>query len=410
MPYIKLLIDLDGTLTDTNGDEFDDIKYGRNRKFELHDIPLIDGAVDFIQHVKTLGHSVAIVSDSHPAYVERMANEVFGVPCLSLTDKPNTEKICPFLHEMFDFPNNAKAEDFLFIGDTELDIHIARRLKIPSVFLGDDFELRLGATYYCKNYQDILKILKNPATHRFVLEDKVGQQTAVFLNEKNQNNGYTMIRGLARQHQGLCDKFGALMRYNNFQNKERSTDFVCEIAEDVSSYLRDVVCAHPDKFSWDYITCVPDKETTIPPKKMEEFLSAIDIPIPKEQIFAWSPDTEGSIRKQGPTNNRLDFANKFLLVQKEPYLKDKNVIVIDDNYTTGATTNALSEKLLNEGVQNILFLCLFYLADDVPSEKNCPNCGKILQVKTNRTHGNRFLACVPPEYGGTGCGWKEPKK
>ena len=410
MTYIKLLIDLDGTLTDTTSEKFKNIRDIRDHPFDPQKIPLIEGAVDFVRHVKDLGHTVAIVSDSQTSYVERMANEVFGVPCLSLTDKPNTEKICPFLHEMFDFPNNAKAEDFLFIGDTELDIHIARRLKIPSVFFGDDFELKLGATYYCKNYQDILKILEKPATHRFVLEDKAGQQTAVFLNEQNRNDGYTTVCGLARQHQGLCDKFGALIRYNDFQSATRSVEFVQEIAEDTSRYLRDVVCAHPDKFSWDYITCVPDKKTTLPPQKMGNFLLAIDTPIPKVPIFSWSDDTEGSIRDQGATNNRIDFVNRFLLVQQEPSLNGKNVIVLDDNYTTGATTNALSEKLLNEGVQNILFLCLFYLADDVPSETNCPNCGKILQVKTNRTHGNRFLACVPPRYGGMGCGWKEPKK
>ena len=405
---VNLLIDLDGTLTNTTSDEFKEIRDGENRQFDPQQIPLIDGAVNFVQQAKALGHTVAIVSDSHPAYVRRMATDVFDVPCLWLTDKPNTERLRGFLQEMFDFPQSARAEDFLFIGDTELDIYTARRLKIPSVFFGDEFELKLGATYYCKSYQDILGVLENPATHRFVLEDRAGQQTAVFLNEQNRNNGYTKFCSLARQHQGLCDESGALKRYHDFQSATRNAGFVGEIAGDVSRHLHDIVCAPADEFSWDYITCVPDKETTVPPRKMEEFLSAIDTPIPKAQIFAWSPDTDGSIREQGSTNNRLDFANNFLLVQTELSLNGKNVIVIDDNYTTGATANALSEKLLNEGVQNILFLCLFYLANDVAPEKYCPLCGKLLKFKYRRRDGRPFLSCTPFRYGGTGCGdWME---
>ncbi len=422
MPYIKLLIDLDGTLTDTNGDKFDDIKYGRNRKFELHDIPLIEGAVDFIQHVKTLGHSVAIISDSHHAYVERMAAEVFDVPCLSLAKKPNTEKLRAFLLAKFDFPKNTKAKDFLFIGDTELDIHTARRLEIPSVCLNFSygnvlgngrankeiiFKLKEGATYYCKNYHDILEVLKKPALHRLALEYKVGRRSVKFLNEQNRNNGYTMVRCLARQSQGLCDETRALKRYHDFQSATRNVEFVQEIAEDTSSYLREVVCAHPDKFSWDYITCVPDKETTIPPKKMEDFLSAIDTPIPKAQIFAWSPDTEGSIRNQKNRNERFAFVNELISIQKEHSLKDKNVIVIDDQYTTGGTAKALSEKLLNAEVKNILFLSLFYLVSNVPPEIECPRCGKATEVNYNPKDRVFFVGCVAYKDKGAECRWTE---
>lgn len=284
---VNLLIDLDGTLTDTTSDKFTGLRDNRNYQFNSQDIPLMEGALDFVQHVKTLGHSVAIISDSQPNYVERMAREIFDVPCVSLAYKPKTKVISPFLLENFGFPNTAKAEDFLFIGDTKLDIYMARNLKIPSVCLdfsyGDisnrskfyqarSLKINLGATYYCKNYQDILEVLENPAAHRYVLEDKAGRQVAKFLSEPNRNSGYTMFRALARQQKGgFCDKFGAVKRYNDFQSETRSANFVSEIAEDVSRYLSNTACAHPDKFSWDYITCVPDKKTTTPPKKWKSF-------------------------------------------------------------------------------------------------------------------------------------------
>ncbi len=407
MTYIKLLIDLDGTLTDTTSEKFKNIRDIRDHPFDPQKIPLIEGAVDFVRHVKDLGHTVAIVSDSQTSYVERMANEVFGVPFLSLTDKPNTEKLRAFLLEKFDFPNTTKAEDFLFIGDTEFDIYTARRLEIPSVLLGDDLELTLGATYHCKSYQDILGVLETPATHRFVLEDKAGQQTADFLNVRNRNDGYTIFRSLARQNKGLCDKFGALKRYNVFGSATRNADFVREIAGDVSRYLQENVCARADEFSWDYITCAPDKETTIPPRKMEGFLSAIDTPIPDAHLFYWSPDIKGSIREQKSKRERLDFVDKFLLVQEEPSLNNKNVIVLDDNYTTGATAEIISEKLLNAGVQNLLFLSLFYLVDDVISEKNCPRCGKLMKFRRRGYDWQPFFSCASTQYGGTGCGYTE---
>ncbi len=48
----------------------------------------------------------------------------------------------------------------------------------------------------------------------------------------------------------------------------------------------------------------------------------------------------------------LNMENAFKVINKEQ-LKNKNVLLIDDVYTTGATFNALSEVLLKAGVKNV---------------------------------------------------------
>jgi predicted phosphoribosyltransferase len=90
----------------------------------------------------------------------------------------------------------------------------------------------------------------------------------------------------------------------------------------------------------------------------------------------------------------------------------KNVIIIDDQYTTGATADALAENLRAREAKNILFIALFHLITPVNSSKLCPRCSvnglnKQLQVKINRQTGSKFYSCVLPRYGGDGCGYTE---
>ena len=77
---MHILLDLDGTLVDTNASRYDGIKYGRDRSFSLNDIPVIAGAREFTEAVKSRGHSVTIVSDSHGAYVGAVSENIFGTP------------------------------------------------------------------------------------------------------------------------------------------------------------------------------------------------------------------------------------------------------------------------------------------------------------------------------------------
>lgn len=417
-----ILLDLDGTLTDTNAVHFEDVKCGRDRSFSLSDIPLIPGALQFVRSIKQMGHDVSIVSDSHGAYVERVAKQCFDVSCLALADKPNTARLRSFLRERFGFPDAASPEDFVMVGDTRLDVHLARALSIPSVSLEHDAEdpgeprafyrsrvarIKDGATYYCRSYGEVLRVLQSPAPHRLVLEDPAGRQSMRLLNERNKNGGYTMYRALGRQNQGLCDRYGGLVRYYEFQSVTRSSAFLAQISDDVSRYLSDVIRAGARDFSWDYITCVADKASTKPPRKMADLLHSIDIPIPKAEFFSWSLTVEGSIRHYPTTEGRRRFVGEFVFFRPGENLQGKNVIVLDDQYTTGATADSHVERLIEAGAANVLFIALFFIVSDVPSEMQCPRCGKITQIKFRKTDGRMFYSCTPREYNGSGCGWME---
>jgi beta-phosphoglucomutase-like phosphatase (HAD superfamily) len=60
-----ILIDLDGTLTDTAHEKFKPFKDGKQQTV-LSDIPLIQGAIEFIADIQVKGHKPIIISDSHP--------------------------------------------------------------------------------------------------------------------------------------------------------------------------------------------------------------------------------------------------------------------------------------------------------------------------------------------------------
>lgn len=418
---MHILMDLDGTLVDTNASRYDGIKYGRDRSFSMGDIPIIAGARSFIEAVKNCGHSVTIVSDSHDAYVGPVAEKIFGTQWLALADKPNSAKLRAYLEGVFEFPSRSVAEEFLLVGDTRLDVQLARGLSLPSaqLFRGTDDvphdpyhneesswarRCMEGATYNCRSFDELLRVIETPAKHRLVLEDPIGTAAARMFNGRNRNDGHTLIRGLGRQQQGPCDAYGAIGRYYKFGSEDRTADFLAGVARDVRRYLHDEVMVH-DFVRWDMITCVADKATTKPPRKMAKLLHALDVDLPKEELFVWSPDVKGSIREEKKRAGRMGFIKRFVRLESDADLRGKNVIVIDDQYTTGATAMSHVDMLLEAGVQNILFVALFYLTEEVPIEKSCPRCGKTTRIKYRKRDGAPFYNCVPPEYNGTGCGW-----
>jgi phosphoserine phosphatase len=83
-----ILIDLDGTLTDTAHEHFKPFKDGL-QEIILDNIPIFKGAKQFILNLIQAGHKPIILSDSHPRYVNKIAQQIFQIPAISLADKPN---------------------------------------------------------------------------------------------------------------------------------------------------------------------------------------------------------------------------------------------------------------------------------------------------------------------------------
>jgi phosphoglycolate phosphatase-like HAD superfamily hydrolase len=414
-----ILIDLDGTLTDTAHEKFKIFKDGI-QETSLALIPLIPGAQQFVNTLLTNGHKVIIISDSHPQYVNKIADNLFKVSALSLADKPNPTKTAAYLKTTLQ--EEANVENTIIIGDTWLDIELGRALNFKTILtsfyvasgeeqrdgIGQNWKhLKSGATYYANTFVEIIDIIKNPLQNLLAVES-IFQNTdsikAVNFKTTKYLDRFIAYRTLGRQQAGECDKYAVADKYFEFQRADRTKDTLLKLSAATSNFLSHVQKSMQG-VSWDYFTYVSDKVTTQPTNKLSELFYFIETPITKSKLIFWVDQIEGgSIRNQKDYKSRKEFVDKHVFIDNEIDLYNKNIIILDDQFTTGGTAHSICDKFVERGAKNILFVALFYLITAVESEKACPYCGTKLQVKVNRNRGTRFLSCVPQRFGGKGCG------
>lgn len=412
-----VLIDLDGTLTDTAHEKFKPLKDGLEETL-FEEIPIIKGACEFISKLQHLGHKPLIISDSHPRYVNEIAEKIFKIPALSLADKPNPEKTLAFINSNWDKDIKSSC---IVIGDTWLDIELGRALNCPTILssfyiassketrdgIGQDWKpLKSGPTFYVKTFTEIFEILENPEQNLLAVEaifQNRNSSKAVKFKTIRYGEGFIAYRTLGRQNAGECDRFGVADKYFEFQRADRTAESLKKLAKATSNYLDHISQIMPS-VKWDFFTYVSDKRTTQPPNKLKEFFELVETPISKVKIICWKDVFEGSIREQKDYKSRKAFVSENIFIDSKAELRGKNIIIIDDQFTTGGTAASICDKFRDLGVMSMLFITLFYLITTVESQKLCPHCGKKLQVKVNRSKGTRFISCVAPKYGGKGCG------
>lgn len=431
-----ILLDLDGTLSDTAHERFKPFKDGQQETNLTH-IPIFNGAKEFVNEITELGHFPIIVSDSHPKYVKKIASEVFGLETegafnqvVCLADKPNTEKTYNLLyaiaHELdphLPMINlQADKDEILLVGDSWLDIELGRRLNIRTVLtqfytatnieerdgIGQDWKpIKMGPTYYAKSFQQLKDIIQNPNQNLLaaeaIFQGQNSSKTVKFLH-RPYDDGFTTFRCLARQEDGECDRFSRADKYYQIDNPARTTEFLSSLAQAVSNYLNEV--SNFPQFTWHHLTYVSDKRTTVPANKMKEIFDLVQTNFDKLKIFEWNDNVTGSLRNQPNYQARREFISNNLKIIEGIDLQNKNIIIIDDQFTSSATANEISNQLRNKGVKNILFVALFYLILPIMS-KVCPKCSKPLKIKIRRTDGNKFYSCLPAKFGGQGCGYTE---
>ncbi|RZJ52651.1 MAG: hypothetical protein EOO44_11140 [Flavobacterium sp.] len=414
-----IFIDLDGTLTNTASTIYKPFKDGVEQ-LDVLKVPLIDGAIQFIKDLLSQGQKLVIVSDSHTKYVDKIAKEIFNIPAISLCDKPNVEKILHSINSdaelirLFDDKNSC-----MLIGDSWLDIELGRKLGIRTILtqfykidkvdvrdgLGQDWKYKkAGATYYANTFYKVAEILKNPLQNLLTLEaifHGVDTDKAVKFHYTMRSQGFWAFRCLARQEDGECDPFARADMYKQIDNIARTPEFLAKLARACSNYLN-TACNSSDHH-WDFLTYVSDKRTTSPPNKMKEIFDLVECKIKKVKIFEWSDSVVGSLRNNPNYKTRREFIGKYLKINTSVDLKDKNIIVIDDQFTSSATAHEICTQLEKVGVKNILFVALFYLTSHIDS-KGCPDCGKPLKIKIKKSDGKKFYSCVSSIYGGNGCG------
>ncbi len=416
-----LFLDLDGTLTHTTDPYFKEMKDGLEpTNIEFIKKYVFPHALDFIKEQISLGNKLYIISDSHPKYVQPIAENIFNLPYLSLADKPNDTKTRNFIESVPELKKTYSNKDnFIMIGDSYLDIELGRLLNIRTVLtkfykatnieardgIGEDWKpMKTGPTYYVNSFNELSDIIARPMDNLLALE-------AIFHGKNSSNivrfkytkyvNGFTAFRCLARQEDGECDKYARADKYYQIDNPARTPEFLSTLASSVTNYLKEL--EKIKSYSWDYLTYVSDKRTTTPPNKMGEIFNLVQSNIKKVKLFQWDENVDGSLRNQPNYTARRAFISKHFKTLPEFDLKDKNIIVIDDQFTSSATAYEISSQLRKRGAKNILFIALFYLILPL-SNKICPKCGAKMQIKINRNKGNKFYSCTPPKFRGNGCG------
>ena len=417
-----IFIDLDGTLVDTTHPTWRPWRDGE-LEVDVNYVGVYNGAIDFLNNLRNNGHKVVLVSDSHPKYVNKF-KAMFGLQGISLADKPNTKKLLEYIGQNPDIENLFHDKDqCFFIGDTKLDIETGRRLKVRTILMkqylvkpedvnirdgvGDvQGNIKSGPTYVARNFEEVGRILNSPKDYLYCLEGafKGGSSSHAIrfsdLTYKDRSVG--LIRCLARQEQGECDSFARADMYYQIANPNRTEDFLATISQGVSTYIKGL--GNYPKYKWDYLTYLTDKSTTQPPNKMKAIFDRIDTTIPKVKTFCWKEEGQGSLRERNKYNERQEFLNQYLQITDDIDLTGKNIIVIDDQLTTGATAFYAIKALKARGAHNIMIITLFQMIMQVTSGMVCPKCGKEMVIKIRRNDGHKFYSCTPPQYGGDGCG------
>lgn len=416
-----IFLDLDGTLIHTTHSYFKEMKDGIiDTNLDLIRRYIFPGAIRFIREEQARGNTLYIISDSHPKYVNVIAEKIFNLPYLSLADKPNDIKTLNFIDSIPELKNAYQNKDnFILIGDSWLDIALGRLLNIKTVLaqfyeatqidsrdgIGDERkQIKQGPTYYAQNFDDVSNIISHPldnlASLEAVFQGSRSSKSIKFSFQKYEN-GFTAFRCLARQEDGECDKYARADKYLKIDDPERSLDFLEKLALSVSNFLKSV--ESQSEYKWDYLSYVSDKRTTSPPNKMKEIFDLVKSTVPKIKLFEWDQNVIGKLRNQPNYKARREFIARYLSTLDTINLEDKNIIVIDDQFTSSATAYEISTQLRKRGAKNILFVALFYLILPL-SNKTCPGCGMKMHIKINRRKGNKFYSCPLPKYGGKGCG------
>lgn len=428
-----ILIDLDGTLTNTVHPAWKPYKDGQST-MAPDSIPFFYDAKRFLQTRIQTGDSILIVSDSHPKWVTPIAS-MLGVESICLADKPNTKKFKDFVSSHPKYQSCIEGGDCIVIGDTKLDIEFGRSLKIPTIWflpyiIRDDIKddkdgigdkrvsIKSGPTFVASSYTEIESILDNQLNNLYSLESVfVGEKSCKsirFSSNPYQDGSYASIRCLARQEVGICDKYARADLYYQLSQSDRSQEFLNSIAQGVSTFINQPSINNEH---WDYFTYLTDKASTTPPNKMKDIFDKIGTEIPKETLFSWEVNVIGSLRERNNYIERKNFLKESLFI-KQNFIKPqdieektntqgplygKNIIILDDQLTTGATAWYVIQTLKEQGVRNILFIALFQMITIVYDEKKCPRCGKQMVVKIRRSDGKKFYSCPSSKFGGDGC-------
>jgi phosphoglycolate phosphatase len=128
-----------------------------------------NGIIELLEKLKDENYTIAVLSNKPDAFTQIMVNEIFGENYFSLVQgaldnfplKPN-----PFLANQVLDKLKLKAEETIFVGDSDIDILTAKNYGAKSIgvawgFRGSIELKKTGASYIVDNPHEILQIVKS---------------------------------------------------------------------------------------------------------------------------------------------------------------------------------------------------------------------------------------------------------
>lgn len=348
---------------------------------------------DLPRRLKEKGHKVGIVTSSIRSYAEQIAKQ-FGIVYDDLVayydteaHKPDPEPINLAIQHL-----EADPAKTYYVGNDPIDFEAAYHAGVTSVGVGwcSPNWIAIGP-----NSPDIMihrpsLLIEPPRQHRAYVGDREFADKAYEWHEGSllQFNG--LIRGFAlgryfathdprHAGSGLCT---ATLELKNADGPaERFGELLARALEEtgVAEGFR-------------YIVPVPLK-----PGQDRQRLEPILESMRKANRLAPEPVMDGlsCIRDYGSlkAKNPIERQEAVRGVFSTRYDWKKNrVIILDDVMTTGATTAECIATLKGGGARDFLVLALG--KDQRTLErKECPRCGRIMKIRTNRQEGSKFWGC-----------------
>lgn len=151
--------------------------------------------------------------------------------------------------------------------------------------------------------------------------------------------------------------------------------------------------------AFDIVTVIPSKKGKIP--RLENLLDRIERDFFENSDLRFYPDIfyflEGaiSLKTLGRDDRNFEAQRSLMLNDKyQKMLRGKNILVIDDITTTGATIRRARSLLLNSEVKSVYGMLMAKTVSIIEEEKRCDACGRLMRIKRNSHTGERFFGCT----------------
>ncbi|MDL0442605.1 HAD-IA family hydrolase [Vibrio alginolyticus] len=149
---------------------------------------------------------------------------------------------------------------------------------------------------------------------------------------------------------------------------------------------------------FDIITVIPSKKNKNP--RLENMLNRIaKKSLVKSEfisdLFEFSAGAE-SLKTLGGKERRMSELEAHLSVKQKykEHIVGKTVLVIDDVITTGSTFTHAFNLLETGGADYAFGACLAKTVSVREDAKLCPDCGKLMKVRTQKSTGIHFYGCT----------------